>query len=172
LIRTTCAVVVATALALAASVAAAGTPPNPEPYDPGSALGLSIGFTAAGVGLVAVGAEVKSPAVVLIGAGVTYLGPSTGHWYAQHYFTGGLLVRTLSVVLVLVGAASCSDKPSCDGGNAVVVLGLAAYAGGALGDILTAPGEARRRNAELVNDLAITPTLAPHAAGLAISGRF
>lgn len=151
-----------------------------EPYNPNVALGLSLGVTLAGAGAFWVGVGEHSDTLGMLGAAGVFLGPSTGHWYSHHYLTRGLGVRSLGVAAAFAGVVASLDacplfsEEQCKdsvAGETLMILGGAAYVAGTIDDIVTAPGEARRRNGRIKN-LSIAPVITSRQAGFAIAGSF
>lgn len=179
------------ALALTASLFAAVSSPahagtvdldDDGPRSANTALGLSLGTTLAGAGTMLIAAREGHDQLATLGAAVTALGPSAGHWYSGHYFTRGMGVRTAGAAVAFAGFAVALDAcpilgDHCDSsplGVGLLVVGSAAYVAGSVDDIVTAPAAARRYNREHsgVVDVAIAPVVTPHQAGLSVSGRF
>ncbi|MBL8623286.1 MAG: hypothetical protein JNK64_18385 [Myxococcales bacterium] len=181
----------ATALAQSsppAAPVAAPAPTDAAEVSPNTALGLSVGVTLAGVGLVGLGWNALDSAAstgpvpeVLLGAGVAAvgLGPTVGHWYAGRVMTRGLATRLAGTAAVLGGAAlliadsACDDceRPDVSAGDLLMGLGVAAIVVGTVDDIVSAPGAARRTNAAQ-RRVTVTPTISPRQAGLAVAGTF
>lgn len=185
-----------TALAVLAPSAAAAGPSNapltvaaqfaphsdvPDPHSPAVALGLSLGTTAAGYlayyGMVETQRpELGWPAV----AGIA-LGPSAGHWYVGDLWSRGLGVRMAGAATAAVGVAlaldSCPLFEDCEESTAsqvVLALGAAAFLAGTVDDIVTAPLEAKQRNAAARKrlELAVAPRVTGKDVGLVVAGRF
>jgi hypothetical protein len=152
------------ALVTASSVAHAQAPGEtapgsdvPELKNPDTALMLSLGGTAASVGMVLVGAS-SHDGGGLISAGVvsSLVTPSLGEWYAGKPLTAGMGIRAASAVVTMVGIAEsleCLDfegsDTSChsdDSAGLLVAGGLIGYATGTIYDIATAPRAAREYN--------------------------
>lgn len=189
---------VAAALLLPTTALAQSAPPAvpaalPAPTDTAevsarTALGLSVGVTLAGAGLVGLGWHAlnsgSAPGAVpevLLGAGVAAvgLGPTVGHWYAGRVMTRGLATRLAGTAVALGGAALLIVDSACDHcdhadvapGDVLMGLGIAAIVVGTVDDIVSAPGAARRKNAA-ERRVTVTPTLSPGRAGLAVAGTF
>ncbi len=143
-----------------------------ETRDPTTALGLSLGGTAAGVGLLASAwGDTDGDVPALVGAALITFGPSFGHAYAGNWLTAGLGRRAFGLVLTGLGvdeALGCagSDGP-CHAGEGTLAAGLALVGAGAIYDIATAPGAARDFNR--AHALQLTPTTL-HAAGGTVPG--
>ncbi|HEY5938942.1 MAG TPA: hypothetical protein VIU61_30020 [Kofleriaceae bacterium] len=151
---------------------------NPEPAEVKSedvALGLSLGITTLSWG--ALFAATKSPAAGTVGLVGIMLGPTTGHWYSGRIVTWGLGLRVVGAVAATVGLVqalghgdchdACGSEPA---GVILLPIGILAFAGGTLGDILTARGAAREYNEE--RRISIVPTVYAGTAGLGLAGRF
>ncbi|MCE9578826.1 MAG: hypothetical protein K8W52_37220 [Deltaproteobacteria bacterium] len=155
-------------------------PDAATPYNPNVALGLSLGVTLAGAGAMVIGAQQNNETLGMVGVTGVFLGPSAGHWYSHHYLTRGLGVRSLGVAAAFAGVVASleacplfSDEPCKDSvaGETLLILGGAAYVAGTIDDIVTAPGEARRRNG-LIKNLTIAPVVTSRQAGFSIAGSF
>jgi hypothetical protein len=130
----------------------------PDDKNPGTALGVSLLGTAAGVGLMMAGAKNDSGALGLVGLATVVVGPSFGHFYAGEARRGltQSAVRAGSFGVMLVGGiwllGDCfllSDEP-CDAGPGPAVLmaaGLVVGTSAAAYSIYDAPHAARRQNA-------------------------
>ena len=151
----------------------ASTARAPARRSTGVALGLSIGATAAGVGMVALSSVVDprndAAELGLLGGGVTLalVGPSMGRIYLGRGGSGLLLSlgRAASATLLV---ASWDDSP---GGEALGVLGAAALVGLTVYDVASVPAVARSRRG-----VTLAPTAASrggeHAVGLVAGGAF
>lgn len=148
-----------------------------EKYDPNVALGLSLGATVAGYGAIVLSEKENADWLGGVGAVGVTLGPSLGHWYSGHILTRGLGLRALGAVSATAGIAlalsacpifgdHCDESP---GGVALMLAGAGLWVWGTADDIITAPGEARRRNQP---QLAIAPQVSGDRAGLALVGSF
>ncbi len=152
-----------------------------QPYSEAAALGLSVGATVAGVGVMALGAYQSNDALSGIGALTTFVGPSVGHLYTHELLTRGLAIRTAGFAAaatgVLYGLSSCplfADDP-CDMpvvAPTLMVLGVAAYLVGTADDIITAPMRAARLNRAARAQVTLAPTVTRDHAGLAVAGTF
>lgn len=166
------------ALALVASAAHA------DPLEPKSrttAAWLSVGSTLGGVGLVIAGGASHDDTLAWVGGGVTLLGPTAGHWYADEVATPGLLARGLGAGLLFAGApklicwsGNCEDQDAAWG---LAIAGTALVLGGAAWDIATASDAADDWNRDHDLDLTIAPTAVrtprgDTVPGLAFAGRF
>lgn len=180
-------VLVASVLVLAAVPALAAaqpasTPPTPaagERYDPGLALALSVGGTVVGYAAMYASVDQGAPWLAGVGAGLAVIGPSAGHWYTGHYFTRGLGARVIGAAALAGGAALYPDDcgadrfdepcPDSPGAVALIITGVVLVIAGTVDDVVTAPGEARRRNRRAV---AFAPIVAPDRTGVALVGTF
>lgn len=174
----------AAAQTLTATAPATEAAPAAAPYNPTTALALSLGATAAGAGMLAYGAfsdgDVNARATLVdVGVLVTYLGPSAGHVYTDEFFTRGLGIRTAGAALVGAGLLSSMDdcgllESNCDTSTltyALMVAGATATTAGIIDDLIEAPRRARRLNREAAT-LSIAPQVAPGRAGVAVVGTF
>lgn len=167
---------------------------DPEPKallkDPSTALWLSLGVTLGGCGLIFTGAEVGHEAggsIAIVGGIATVFGPTLGHTYAGTSWNPGVAVRLAAFGAVVGGLAivagtcrvSGSTQCNSDAETLGIVLaygGLAAYVGGSIYEIATAPGAAREYNRRHLLEMRLR--LAPVSArdglapGLALAGRF
>ena len=146
---------------LAAPVAMSRETPKSED----TALALSLGGTAASVGLVIAGGSSNNGAMISAGLLSSLVTPSLGEWYAGRYVTAGMGIRAVSGVATVVGFAEALKCVDADGechtdssAGVLLVGGLLGYAGGALYDIATAPREARRYNERHGLTLTVAPT--------------
>jgi hypothetical protein len=172
-------------------------PPPPPPTtttgpvagekSPGVALGLSLGGTVLSIALASAddGSDPDNTLGTIGGIGV-WIAPSFGHWYAGKAWTPGLTARFAGAGAVVIGAVmliGCYDSEDngCEdesGGTGIVLLygGAAAFVGGVVYDIATAPGQARKYNERLrersTRQWALTPTVSHDHAGLVLGGRF
>ncbi len=147
----------------------------------GVALGLSIGFTAGGIALLATGNETMA----LVGFGAFVAGPSTGHWYAHEAWNTGMGIRLAGVGMFIVGLTQVDlsfgsghddveeeEKDETLGGL-LIVGGLAAYVVGGIYEIFTAPRAAERYNEDRRNlNLGVTLVGRDQTPGLALTGTF
>jgi hypothetical protein len=189
-----------TTLVLATSSAMAQpamTSPGPaashgEEVDPSVALALSLGGTVASYGLIGAAIGARSGTLGNIGLVGVLVAPSFGHFYVGKYATRGMLLRGLGIVTFIVGALAdsegcslfysghgdpepedCGEDFRTPKGTAIMIAGMAMFAGGTIDDIVTAPGRARRHN-ERIRALAVsvTPIVRQDGGGLALVGRF
>lgn len=152
----------AAAQTLTATAPATEAAPAAAPYNPTTALALSLGATAAGAGMLAYGAfsdgDVNARATLVdVGVLVTYLGPSAGHVYTDEFFTRGLGIRTAGAALG-IGASLLSSMEDCGFFEddcetsaltyGLMVAGAAVTTAGIVDDIATAPMRAKRLNRE------------------------
>lgn len=148
--------------------------PVGSPKSPDTALGLSLGVTAGGLGLMIAGGKWNEPAIATTGAILFTVGPTTGHIYAGHTLSGGLAARGIGVLASVVGFAmafcldNCQNDSSEQVGEVLFVGGGLLYIGGGLYEIATAPEAAHRYNREHAFEATIVPT----GNGVALAGRF
>jgi hypothetical protein len=148
------------------------------------AFGLSFGAAVASWTVLGAGISMEqhnSPgASYVFGIGVlsTMFAPTVGHWYAHRSVTRGLGLRLTGTIAVAIGlrlAQACEDECP-DGYSALLALLLFGGAGlhiaGTIDDVVTAPGAARRYNAQ--HDRILVPVVNPatRSFGLAFTGRF
>jgi hypothetical protein len=161
-------------------------PPQPrqivmyEEKSGGVALGLSVGFTAGGLVLLASGNEIMA----LAGFGAFVVGPSTGHWYAHEAWNPGMGVRLAGVGMFIIGLTQVdlsfgfgheTDDEEEDEtvGTALIIGGMAAYVVGGLYEIISAPRAAERYNEDRRNlNLGVTLVGRDQTPGLALIGTF
>lgn len=146
------------------------------PKDPNTALGLSLGGTAASVALTIAGASANNSGLVTAGLLSSIVTPSFGEWYAGKPLTVGLGLRAASAVALVAGAneafkcfgetGSCSNDNNAAG--VLLLGGLVGYATGTIYDIATAPRAAREFNAE--HQVHVTPTYLRSPSGSATMG--
>ena len=168
------------ALAVAAATLCTTTlahaePGDQGPKDPTTALELSLGGTAASAALFGIGLEANNGGMIAAGLLSSVVTPSLGEWYAGKPITIGMGVRAASAVVFLAGvgeALSCLDEYDCHNNTtasgALILGGLAGYAGGTIYDIATAPTAAREFNRE--HQLHIAPTYMRTPSGNATMG--
>jgi hypothetical protein len=176
-------------LLVTATVAAADPP---APSSPGAAVGVSLGVTAAGLGLVFVGADaairpqaygsiqsVVEGVAVGVGSAALLVGPSLGRaFYAHSLWSTGLALRLIGVGVGGAGVAAALAMNSSWGGLFVggifeIVAG-GFFITGATIEIATTPAAVRRHNATLLT-IAPAPIRGPEgslAPGLVLAGRF
>ena len=155
---------------------ASADPEPPELKSEDVALGLSLGITTLSWG--ALFAGTKSPAASTIGLVGIMVGPTTGHWYSGRIVTWGLGLRVVGAVAATVGLIQALEHGDCHdacgsepAGVILIPIGLLAFAGGTISDILTARGAAREYN-ERHQSVAIVPMVYGGTAGLGLVGRF
>lgn len=155
--------------------------PAPEPYQVSTALVLSIGVTAIGLGIAAASVSGnRDPGAaaegLVIAVPIAAIGPSVGHWYARDWWSRGLGFRLAGLAAVGLGA-NRDDLPGCepgacdsDGTAAQVLLygGALAFLFGTLDDLAATPRAVR--DANRAHRLSLQPTIAPDRVGLAVSG--
>jgi hypothetical protein len=167
--------------------------PGATRRDPAIALGLSLGVTAAGLGLLAAAPPADESdlgdGMALAGLLAILIGPTTGHLYADRIGNTGLGIRAVSASVGLVafsGLGLCAFDLSGDddddgehcGWWAMAAVGSSLlYAGGTIYEIVDAPRAARAYNQRHGLDLALAPTAVragdgSQAPGLAVSGSF
>ncbi len=157
------AVIVAVILVLAGSARADESAP---PTSEDTAFWLSAGGTLGAGALIGLGAALNAArgrdsssnvgsALLTAGAFGLGLAPSFGEWYAHDYFTIGMGLRLVGMVVAGAGALDnrCIDAADLDcshpgGGNDVLIAGVAIYGAGAIYDLATARRAARAYNRE------------------------
>ena len=148
--------------------------PVGSPKDPATAVWLSLGVTAGGLGLVALGDSLKVPAITTTGSIAFVIGPTTGHIYAGHTANAGLAARGIGTLAAFVGAifiVSCIDGCSNGNGDTGAVLfvgGGLLYVGGGIYEIATAADAVHTYNREHGFEANVVPT----GNGVALVGRF
>ena len=149
---------------------------------PEVAAGLSVGITAAGLGLAITanrlddhGHDKLALATGLAGAGMLLVGPTSGHIYAGRAWNGGLKWRLISgatfFACAIPGFALGMQEGSGDDAAPPVFLVGAAiafvtYGGATLYEMSTASSAARAYN------LRVTPLVGNQTQGLAVFGSF
>ena len=115
---------------------------------PDGAFFYSFGATAIPVGA---GAVVSGDAGAALFIAAVVFGPSAGHFYADRpgHAWSGIAVRGAAVGAVAVGAPHMFDSGDHGGTDALIVLGSLACITWVIYDLATAPGSARKHNAEL-----------------------
>jgi hypothetical protein len=171
--------------------------PLPPRKDPGVALGLSLGITAGGMAMMAIGGNLDSElggGLATAGALAWFLGPSTGHAYAGRIGNPGLAIRGVSAlggVVAIGGLVGCiagsgddiddhdhlgDDDDDCGVFAGLLVASSISYLAGAVYEIVDAPRAARRHNARFGLDVQVAPTVVggsgDRAPGLVVAGRF
>lgn len=147
------------------------------------ALGLSLGATVGSIALASFAEKNDSDELDLAAAAGIWFGPTVGHWYAGKAWTPGLTARFAGAGAIVLGAlmliGDCFDCTEDDNVAAGIVLmygGAAAFVGGAVHDIATAPRSARRYNARLRARAAarwsVAPTVGRGRAGLVVGASF
>lgn len=160
------------------------TPPSPiraaapvrigDSKSPDTALALSLGTTAVGLGLMIEGSKIDNGVLGGLGAVMFFVGPTTGHMYAGDTFNGGLGIRSAGLLSTVLGLAmafcfdGCNQGTQQSVGGAMFYGGALLYIGGSLYEIGTAPSAAHRYNREHGLDSTVVPT----GNGLAVVGTF
>jgi hypothetical protein len=152
------------------------------PKDPTTALELSLGGTAASAALFGIGLQANNGTLIAAGLLSSVVTPSLGEWYAGKPLTAGMGIRAASAVVFVAGlseALKCLDETDCTNNNtaagALLLGGLAGYAGGTIYDIALAPSAARDFNREHQIHLAPTYMRTPSGnatMGVGIGGTF
>jgi hypothetical protein len=158
--------------------------PTAERKDPSTAVLLSLGITAASyVALIASDGNEKLALVGFVG---TYLGPSTGQWYAGQVGGLGLGLRAVGVLSMVYGFSEvlnsecdyeyddCSDSDG-DAGGVLMLAGAGLWVGSSIYDIVLAKRAVDSWNVR--HNVTLSPTFATDASGnrspgLAFTGRF
>jgi hypothetical protein len=151
-----------------------------------TALMLSLGVTLGGIGLSWFGAEHNVDGLATFGSVAAFVGPTTGHIYADNIWNTGLQWR-LGSLGVGVGAIvyavsqcglfenSCSDAAASrtDAALVVFVSAMISYGAATIYEIATAPSSARKYNLEYSKRRAmqIVP-VSSGAPGLSLVGTF
>ncbi|HVK78531.1 MAG TPA: hypothetical protein VM734_34765 [Kofleriaceae bacterium] len=185
-LSTRTAAILAALSVLVLAVGHAGAQPGAHPVDQrppaparseATALGLSLGVTAAGLGVMAASLQYEESdfgPVFAVGSAVALIGPSAGHIYAGEpgRAVATTLIRAGGAGLVVAGAsqfelcilAPCDDHD--DNGPAVLLMaaGTAVIVGAAVYDFIDTPRAVRRANARA---LQVTPTVLASSSGLA-----
>ncbi len=152
--------------------------------DPQTAFALSLGGTAASLGVMGIGMAAQNSNVFTLGLVSTLVTPSIGEWYAGKPLTWGMGLRAAGATAFLGGAVlafKCwgDDSGSCHSdevATGVLVFGGAgAYVGGIIYDIATAGTAAEEFNRE--HALSLAPTMIRGAnntttMGFGIGGKF
>jgi hypothetical protein len=159
--------------------------PSGEYKNPATAVLLSLGVTAGGIGLILVGdsGSNNGGALATFGAIAMLVGPTVGHTYAGKTWNAGLATRLVGLGATYVGIyMAITDKcayNSCrsnDNADVVLMGGVITFIGGSIYEIATAGSAARDYNREHHLDARLT--FAPvrsstgAAPGLALVGRF
>ena len=181
MMKTFAAVLVVTALARVA--AADDGPPGMQEADPvplkdrTTAFELSIGGTAASVGVVLAGAAAHDGTIMAVGVASSLLTPSLGEWYAGQTLTLGMGVRAASAAAFLVGistAISCDgEQQSYCGLGALWVAGAIGYGAGVLIDVASAGHAVDKYNEHRLRIApAVIATPSGPVVGMGVGGRF
>jgi hypothetical protein len=140
---------------------------------PATAIGLSLGTTLAGAGMLAVASSLDSETLAIVGGTVLFVGPTAGQMYAGRVWNPGLGVRLAGLAVGGVGlwlAVRCEDgcdnRDSREVGEVLALGGALAYAGGSIYESIDAGRAATRYN----RSLTVTPV--PGGAAVSLSGRF
>jgi len=157
-------------LVLARVAAADPTDPTPvESRDPGSALALSLGATAAAWTVFGSGVATGRESIVLTGALAVLVAPSAGEWYAGKPFTAGLGIRAASAAMIIAAEIKAVE---CDGGDSgcgavgpLLVGGLIGLGAGTILDIAVAPRTARAFNDAHRRRMWVTPSVMSAPSG-------
>ncbi len=158
-----------------------------EYKDPNTAMALSLGASAVGVGGMYLGYKMHDGGdtpVMMLGALVAVFGPSSGDWWVNGSprFGMGFGIRLAGAAIAGLGLAravdqSCQDNV-CDAplenpqSNALIGIGAGIVVGGMIYDIATAGRTAERHNANLHVAPQLVNTASGTAPGLGISGHF
>ncbi|MBV8758495.1 MAG: hypothetical protein JO257_14515 [Deltaproteobacteria bacterium] len=151
-------------------------PPVPvgSPKSPATAVWMSLGVTAGGLGLAALGGNLRVPAISTAGSLAFVIGPTTGHIYAGHTANAGLAARGIGALAGFVGAiliVSCIDGCSNNNGDlgaGLFIGGGLLYVGGAIYEIADSADAVHRYNREHGFEANVVPT----GNGVALVGRF
>ncbi len=176
------------ALSAAAALAAAApahaqpaTTPESDGKSANTALALSLGGTAASVGLYLAGVQREDPKLLVAGGLSSLFTPALGHWYAGSYATPGMGMRVGGGLLIAVGfSMSFKGFPSeqergaeATVGEVIGIAGIGLFAGGVIYDIATAGRAAKRWNAK---HMQLAPSVVSSGAhttmGIGLSGAF
>jgi hypothetical protein len=140
---------------------------------PGTAIGLSLGTTLAGAGMLAVASSLDSKGLAIAGGATLFIGPTVGQMYAGRVWNAGLATRLAALALGGVGfwlvvrcEDGCNNQGSRDVGEALEISGLFVYVGASLYESI----DAGRTAADYNRALTVTP--APGGAAVSFSGRF
>lgn len=168
-----------------------------EVKSPGTALALSLGVTAGGLGLVALGSSLDhgssrdtGESLATVGSIAFFVGPTVGHIYAGNTWNTGLKWRLGSLAVSFGGLvyalSQCGIFDECTQaendragiGAAVAVGGMITYFGATIYEVATAPASARNYNLEYTRyNMNLRPRMqvvpmAGRAPGLALAGTF
>lgn len=158
-------------------------PRTGEPKSVATAVGLSIGTTAAGVALL-VAAERSNRAsapAALLGAGLVIAGPSVGRAYVSRSFANPWLVTRLLGLGAVAGAGAVAfsclfvcDDSEVVGLEYVALAGAAAFVVGSVVEIATTPAAVHDYNRAhgWESTITVAPIVTRGGAGLGLGGRF
>ena len=172
--------------------------PPPADHGPKSqdvALGLSIGGSLLGPFMIGLSAAAihsdidRSIAGGLTTAGliVTFVGPSSGHFYAGRGAATPLLMRTTGIAIAGLGALvgmfpdfshqlATGDlhesRGNWTGPGILIGIGAATYLAGTVLDIATSRSAARQANRQHHVDVQLAPMLSRASTGVALAGSF
>ena len=148
------------------------------PKSADTALMLSLGGTAASIGLVVAGGAANNGGMVAAGLLSSLVTPSFGEWYAGKPLTAGMGIRVASAAAEIAGIAealkcwdtenSCSSNDGAAG--ALMLGGLIGYAAGTIYDIADAPSSAREYNRAHGWHATVTPTVMRTPSGSTTMG--
>jgi hypothetical protein len=161
-------------LALALTVALTTTARADDPDDKsptGATLLTSTGTVAAFVTFVRADG---SPRSLAVSAAAWIALPSLGHWYAHDWVSKGLVLRTIGVAGIALGAAqTCEDDPC--GGDFLILASIGVLLTGAIWDIASSWSAADEYNAARAHTTLAPTVLTPPSGpvlGLGFSGTF
>lgn len=167
-------------------------PGDPGYHSPGMALGLSLGFTLAGAGLISFGylgeadrsggglSKSNASLMKTMGGLVAFVGPTTGHIYAGKTWNRGLKWRLITLgafavtgTITAVGSAgSKTTEPVTVVFGVLTLASVAGYLGATTYEIATAPRAAREHNRRPGQPtITVAPTLG-EGLGFAVLGTF
>jgi hypothetical protein len=126
--------------------------------------------------------DVSQP-LLYSGLGLGMVAPSFGHWYAGHWLTWGMAIRTAAAAITVYGVSlkhpqACDDAlpgevKMCESvtakGLTLISLAAIAYIGGVAYDVRNTPDAVERYNKFHAS---LVPTAMPHGGGVAITGQF
>jgi hypothetical protein len=159
--------------------------PTAERKDPSTAVLLSLGITAASYVTLFAAAD-SHENLALLGFVGTYLGPSTGQWYAGQVGGLGLGLRAAGFVSMVYGFSQvlesecdyeyddCSGSDG-DAGGVLMLAGAGLWVGSSIYDIVLAKRAADSWNAR--HNVGLAPMVTADASGnrtpgLVLTGRF
>ena len=100
--------------------------------------------------------------------------PSLGHLYAHDWVSKGMVIRTLGIAGIALGAQqACEDEPC--GGDFLIIAGVGAVITGTIWDLASAPSAADEYNAAHAHATFAPTVLMPPSGpvvGLGIDGTF